>query len=265
MFKKSNLKLIFLIFVFSGFLQGCEFFNKLFAENAPTKSGRSVMFVGMDISGSFINSSYFDDSVDFLAHYLYIHLQGLGGADVPHSLYVGSIGGYKENEPKTFFPIQTFENKSIAEIKAKLHEIFPKNKVNSVTDFNSFFKQVAVFTQDNKLVMRPISIILVSDGIPDVPKKNGKYNYRSFNLAPLETLSRNVAVRLIYTSPSVAMAWKEQVPRQRIKVWAQDASVMVLWKDPKILLPDKDIKDQERFFSWVKELVDFNVKLRRVQ
>ena len=42
---------------------------------------RLSMFIGVDISGSFINSKYFDDSIDFLAHYIYAHLKGYGGLD----------------------------------------------------------------------------------------------------------------------------------------------------------------------------------------
>ena len=38
---------------------------------------RLIMFVGVDISGSFLKGKYFDDSIHFLAHYLYAHLKGL--------------------------------------------------------------------------------------------------------------------------------------------------------------------------------------------
>ncbi len=101
---------------------------------------RLSLFIGVDISGSFLKSKYFDDSIDFLAHYLYAHLNGLGGLDVPSVLFVSSIGGAKANEPKTFFPIQTFKNKSVKEIKQKLREIFPKKVSNPFTDYNAFFK-----------------------------------------------------------------------------------------------------------------------------
>ncbi len=40
---------------------------------------RLSMFIGVDISGSFKNTKYFDDSLDFLAHYIYSHMNGLGG------------------------------------------------------------------------------------------------------------------------------------------------------------------------------------------
>ena len=66
------------------------------------------MFIGVDISGSYVNGNYFDDSIDFLAHYIHAHLNGYGGLEVPNVLFVSSIGGAKTNEPKTFFPIQTF-------------------------------------------------------------------------------------------------------------------------------------------------------------
>ena len=53
---------------------------------------RLTMFVGVDISGSFMKSENFDESLDFLAHYLYAHLNGLGGLERPNALFVGSIG-----------------------------------------------------------------------------------------------------------------------------------------------------------------------------
>ncbi len=64
--------------------------------NGCTLSGdkskpRLSMFVGVDISGSFLNGKYFDDSIDFLAHYLYSHLNGLGGLEQPNVLFVSCL------------------------------------------------------------------------------------------------------------------------------------------------------------------------------
>ena len=60
---------------------------------------RRYMFEGVDVSGSFMNGEYFDDSIDFLAHYIYGHLNNLGGLEVPNVLFVSSIGGARANEP----------------------------------------------------------------------------------------------------------------------------------------------------------------------
>lgn len=92
---------------------------------AESSKPRLSLFIGVDISGSFKSTKYFEDSLDFLAYYLYAHLNGLGGLEVPNVLYVSSIGGAKANEPKTFYPIQSFANKTIPEIRAQLKEIFP--------------------------------------------------------------------------------------------------------------------------------------------
>jgi len=51
------------------------------------------MFIGVDISGSFMDGRYFDDSIEFLARYIHAHLNGLGGMEIPNALFVGSIGG----------------------------------------------------------------------------------------------------------------------------------------------------------------------------
>lgn len=224
---------------------------------------RLVMFIGLDISGSFIKSKHFDDSVNFLAHYLYGHLNGLSEMEVPQSLFVSSIGGAKANEPKTFFPIHTFANKSIEEITAKLKEIFPKNVENPFTDYNAFIEQVALTVKNKNLVLRPISIVMISDGVPDV-KKDGKTDFRSITFQPLETISRSVAVRLLYTTAVVGKNWQTKIPRRRVKVWTQDAEVMVSWKDTNIMMPDLVFEKQERFFAWVKDNVDFGVRSRRI-
>lgn len=224
---------------------------------------RLCMFVGLDISGSFIKTKYFDESIDFMAHYIYSHLNGLHGMEVPSALFVSSIGGAKENEPKTFFPIQTFSNKSIEEIKAKLQEISPKNSINPFTDYNAFFQQVALTVRNKNLVLRPISIVMISDGMPDV-KVDGKTDFKSIDVDPLETLSRSVTIRLLYTNAVTGKNWQTKVKRRRVKIWTQDAQVMESWKEASILIPDKPFKEQDRLFAWIKDNVDFGVRSRRV-
>ena len=251
-----RLKITFLVlFSLAILLNGCG------TDGAP--KARLSMFVGIDISGSFVNSKYYKDSIDFLAHYLYSHLYGIGGLEVPNVLYVSSIGGARANEPKTFYPRQTFENKSIKEIAKELRSIFPKKASNPFTDFNAFFEQCALTVKTKNLVLRPISIVMISDGIPDV-KKDGKTDYRSIVVKPLERLSRSVTIRLLYTSADVGRNWQTQVKRRRIKIWTQDAEVMVSWKDPKILIPEKPLEEQTHFFSWIQDNVDFGVRSRRV-
>lgn len=250
-------KWITLILFFQFLLFGCG------SLDTGTPKPRLSMFVGVDISGSFMNSKYFDDSINFLAHYLYSHLNGFGDLEVPNVLYVSSIGGARANEPKTFYPIQTFENKSIEEIEAKLREIFPKNVVNPFTDYNAFFEQVALTVKNKNLVLRPISVVMLSDGIPDV-KREGETDFDSIVVKPMETLARSVTLRLLYTSAVVGKDWQTKVKRARVKIWTQDAEVMVFWKDPKILIPDKPFEEQKRFFDWVKDNVDFGVRSRRV-
>jgi hypothetical protein len=249
-------KIVILLFSAIILLDGC-------GESKETGKPRLSMFIGMDISGSFIKSKYFDDAVDFLAYYLYCHLNGYGGLEVPNVLFVSSIGGAKANEPKTFYPIQTFQNKSINEIRQKLYEIFPKNIINPFTDYNAFFEQVALTVKNKNLVLRPISIVMLSDGIPDV-KEEGKTDIRSIVVTPLEQLARSVTIRLLYTGAVVGKDWQTKVKRNRVKIWTQDAEVMVSWKDPKILIPDKYIAGQTLFFNWLKDNVDFGVRSRRV-
>lgn len=248
--------------VFSSLLSSCFLFEDNSTKSDGTPKGKLVMFVGVDISGSFLRSKSFKDSLEFLSNYIYAHLNGIGDLDVPHSLFIGSIGGRKTDEAKTFFPIQAFQYLSIPEIHKKLKSIFPKNKTNPFTDYNSFFKQVAEFVESKSLTLRPISILMLSDGIPDSPKK---YDYKSIKLEPLEFLARNITLRVLYTSADVGKNWRTKITRQRVKIWTQDANVMKDWKSKQIFQPELPFKEKKRFFSWIKDNVDFKVRIRRVK
>jgi hypothetical protein len=226
---------------------------------------RLTMFVGVDISGSFLNSRHFDDAMDFLAHYLYAHLKGARGTERPANLFVGSLGGNKAGEPKTFYPIESFENEDEAGIRKKLAEIFPKDRLNPFTDYNAFFEQVGNHVRNRKLVLKPISIVLISDGRPDLPgEKAREETFRKISFKPLELLSRNITVRLLYTDAVTGQRWQTKIPRKRVKVWTQDADVMETWHDEKIFLHGEPITKQVRFLAWMKSNVDFDVRSRRV-
>ena len=70
---------------------------------------RSTLFVGVDASGSFKHSGYYDNSLKFLAYYIYTHLNELGGTTKPKAMFVASVGGKATDEPKTFHPIHDFD------------------------------------------------------------------------------------------------------------------------------------------------------------
>lgn len=232
---------------------------------ASKENPRLVMFIGVDISGSFLRGPYFEDAMDFLAQYIYAHLKGFEGMEVPHSLFVGSIGGDKADEPKTLFPIQTFQDQSPEQIRARLATMFPKNKSNPFTDFNAFFEQIRQTVTNRNLLMRPVSIVMISDGKPDVPGKTGRDAMRTIKLKPLENLSRNVTLRLLYTDAVTGASWQNDVPRQRVKVWTQDAQVMTEWKRPNVSRRGRSVANQDRLFSWIKDNVDFGVRTRAVK
>jgi len=224
---------------------------------------RLVMFVGVDVSGSFMRGPHFQDSMDFLARYLYAHLKGLEGLEMPSALFVGRLGGLRKGEAKSLFPIEVFQDKSVEEIRAKLEEIIPGKKEDPYTDLNAFVEQVCDTVKNRKMVLKPISVVMVSDGIVDLPGQKGK-DYRKIDLSPLEKLSRNVTVRLLYTDAVVGKKWQDEIKRRRVKVWTADAVVMETWKDPKIFLPDTPMEGQGKFLGWVKSNVDFGVRMKRV-
>lgn len=229
------------------------------------RASKTTLFVGVDASGSFKVSGHYDNSLKFLAHYIYGHLNELGGLRKPHALFVGSVGGKTHNEPKTFHPIHDFEGKTIEEIESDLRTWFSPN--DTLTDFNSFFEEVARITKDRNLILSPITMMVVSDGIPDFSqarthKGSQEKLYQQINLQPLEYLSRNITLRLAYVAPTIGKHWRTQVPRQRVRLWTVDAEVMTRW--PKYLDEGVETPQQERFWTWLKDTVDFPVRARRV-
>ena len=83
-------------------------------EPSQSYKAHNTLFIGVDASGSFKNSGYYDNALLFLAHYIYGHLHALGGLDKPQAMFIASVGGKDLREPKSFHPIHDFENKDIA-------------------------------------------------------------------------------------------------------------------------------------------------------
>ena len=246
--EKKMLKNCILIMLLPLFLSGCLKQGKT--------SPRLVMFVGIDVSGSYKSTPHFNDSLRFLSRYIHLHINGK--LDQPKDLFVGTIGGKRGGKRKTFFPIESFQNKSVKGIERKLRQIFAQAKEDPITDFNAFFEQAALMIKERKLILRPISLVLLTDGIPDFKGIKGDRRYKKIQLKPLENLSRNVTVRVLYTTPNAAHGWQNLVPRKRVKVWTQDAPVMGEWKEVFRL------KNKSKRINWIKRNVNFPVRLKRV-
>jgi len=223
---------------------------------------RESLFVGVDTSGSFVQSGEYDSAMRFLAYYLYGHLNGLGGLSRPRELFVAAIGGKEANEPKAFHPILDFAGKDLAQIEADLRRWYAPT--DTLTDFNVFFAQVARIAKERNLVLSPITVLLVTDGIPDVAvpgvKPGSPALYRKIDLGPLEYLSRNLTVRVLYSSPKVGEQWRKAVPRQRVRLWTTEAEVMRGWQAQ--LVAGANPGEQARLWKWVHGNVDFRVLSR---
>lgn len=220
---------------------------------------RLVLFVGVDVSGSFRNTPYYDDAVTFLSHYIYGHLNELGGLSRLRALFVGSIGGQSADEPKAFHPIHDLEGKNVPQIEEELRKWFPPEDI--ITDFNAFFEEIARLTKDRNLTLAPISIVVITDGVPALGTSEEKAAYEKINLDPLEYLSRRVTIRLTYLEPKVAQHWREDVPSRRVRIWTVPGEVMVGWQ--KQMEPGVDLALQEKLWKWVRDNVDFRVRARR--
>ena len=222
---------------------------------APPKH---TIIVGIDVSGSFRRS--YDDAIDFAAYYLYGHLNGLGELRIPTTLFVTAVGGRHAGEMKPFLPIHDFQGKSVEQIATDLREWFPIQ--DSYTDFNPFFERTATHIKRQNLVLTPLSIVLLSDGLPDTPAAPDDTlgPYGAISLEPLEFLSRSTTVRLLYPEPTIAVRWERAIDRRRVRLWTQDRQVMGGWRAQ--LVPNLPAEEQHGLWTWIKDNVDFRVRAR---
>jgi hypothetical protein len=223
-----------------------------------TRVARNTLVIGIDVSGSFKKDGRYDSSIDFIANYLYAHLHGLGGLKQPSAVFVGSIGGEKPFETKSFQPIHTFQNMSVAEIAAYLRREYPAR--DGLTEFNPFFDRVATLVKRQNLVLSPLNIVLLTDGLPDTPAARGDSlgPYKKINLSKLEYLSKSVTLRLLYPSPTVAVRWERQVPRRRVRMWTVDNEVMQTWT--RQYRSGVSPREQTALWKWIQDNVDFRVR-----
>jgi hypothetical protein len=219
-----------------------------------TRIARSTLVVGIDVSGSFRRS--YESSIDFAAHYLYARLHGLGGLRQPTAVFVGSIGGERPLETKSFQPIHTFQNMSIEQIAEFLRKEYPAR--DGLTDFNPFFRRVATLIKRQNLVLSPIDVVLFTDGLPDMPGTDSITKYKKINVGDLEYLSKSVTVRLLYPRPTVAVNWEKRVPRHRVRMWTVDDEVMVTWR--KHYKAGSPPERQTALWKWIADNVDFRVR-----
>jgi hypothetical protein len=224
---------------------------------------RSTLVVGLDVSGSFRRTPQFNQSIEFAAVYIYGHMNGVDGLKQNTAIFVGSLGGERPGEAKTFHPIQDLTGKTPPQIAADLRAWFPET--DPITDFNAFFQRVAVHVRRNNLVLAPLNIVMFSDGEPDFPgagRLSADARYARINMEPLEYLSRNVTVRLLYADPPIAQLWERRVPRKRVRLWTQDSDVMRGWR--RHVLAGVPMERQDSLWSWVNNIVDVRVRRERV-
>ncbi|HEX9581520.1 MAG TPA: hypothetical protein VF970_10485 [Gemmatimonadales bacterium] len=228
---------------------------------APSQSetpAKNTLVLGLDVSGSFRPN--YEDAINFAALYLYGHLNGLGDLRPPTALFVGSVGGESSDEVKSFHPIHDFRGKSAEQIAADLKVWFPS--AERFTDFNIFFERAATLIKRQNLVLSPLNIVMLSDGMPDAPasETDSLGPYGRLDLTPLEYLSRSVTVRLLYPTPTVAVRWERGAKRRRVRLWTLDSEVMAGWRGQ--LAAGQPLDAQENLWQWVQDNVNFRVRAR---
>lgn len=229
---------------------------------APVQSRgtpRNTLVVGIDVSGSFRQG--YDDAIEFAAYYIYGHLNGLGGLRVPSAVFVGSVGGEEPGEVKSFHPIQDFQNRGVDQIAADLRTWFPPR--DAFTDFNPFFDRVATLVKRQNLVLAPLNVVILSDGLPDAGRASALDTvgpYGRLSVDPLEYLSRNVTIRLLYATPTTGARWERGIQRRRVRLWTQDNEVMAGWR--KQMAAGQPPEAQDKLWAWINDNVDFRVRAR---
>jgi hypothetical protein len=225
--------------------------------NAPPP--RSTLVVGLDVSGSFRQTPYFNEAIDFASLYIYGHLHGTGGMRQATDIFVGSMGGERTGQAKTFHPIQDLTGKSPQEIAASLRSWFPET--DPITDFNGFFERLSVHIRRQNLVLAPLNVVMFTDGLPDFPgagRLTPEQRFGKIDMSPLEFLSRSVAVRVLYVRPTVAQSWERLVKHKRVRIWTQDAETMRGWRRHEIA--GAPLAEQDSLLSWMNKIVDFRVR-----
>jgi hypothetical protein len=225
-----------------------------------SRPASSTLVIGIDVSGSFRDARLYDDAVEFAAHYIYAHLNALGGLRVPTALFVGSVGGARPGEPKSFHPINDFQGRTVDQVAMDIRSWFPPT--DPYTDFNAFFQRVAGLVKERGLILAPLNVVVLSDGVPDATPGTrlaaGQSPYAGIDLGPLEFLSRSVTVRLLYANPTVGDNWKKQIRRKRVRLWTEEAQVMTGWRNQ--LKPDLPLERQADLWKWVHDNVDYRVR-----
>lgn len=219
---------------------------------------KSTLVIGIDVSGSFKSKNRYENSIDFASNYLYAHIHGLGGLKQPTAVFVGSFGGEKPGETKSFQPIHTFEKMSVPQIAAFLRKEYPSN--DGLTDFNPFFERVATLVKRQNLVLSPLNIVMLTDGIPDTPseRNDSLSKYKKINVSGLEYLSKNTTLRILYPRPTVAVHWEKNVKRRRVRMWTVDDEVMATWR--RHYRAGAKPENQAELWRWINDNVDFRVR-----
>jgi hypothetical protein len=220
--------------------------------DAHDRRPRESLFIGLDTSGAFYRAGH-EDALAFLAHYIYGHLNALGGLSMPIDIFVGAIGADDSEDA-------SLAGKTIPQIEQTLRQRFPPT--DTLTHFNVFFRRVARIATERNLLLRPVTVVLITDGLPDVvagtPALGAAGAYRQIDLAPLEYLAPRVTVRLAYASPPAAERWRTLVPRQRVRLATVSHEVMKGWRTQ--LQPNAAPAAQESLWQWMRDNVDVRVR-----
>ena len=130
-----------------------------------------------------------------------------------------------------------------------------------MTDFNTFFRRIRSIIKQKNLVLAPLDIVMITDGVPEIASRTKtaiKQGYSKIDLSPLEHLTRNITVRILYANPRVGNHWRNYVPTKKIRVWTVEPRVMYGWKQQLARL------GRPALHEWIRDNVDLRIESRGI-
>ena len=110
--------------------------------------------------------------------------------------------------------------------------------------------------------MVPLSVVMLTDGVPEIAGKRSKLAikqaYSKIDISPLENLTREVTIRILYMVPKVGYNWRHYVPTKKIRVWTVEPKVMYGWKT------QLRRKGKKGLWKWMFDNVDLKVRSRGI-
>jgi len=230
---------------------------------ADTPPPRSTLVVGLDISGSFRKSGQFDPAMRYASLYIYAHVNALGGLKQATDVFVGFFG-WRARRTTQNVPSHSGSERQVAGgNRGRPASLVPRRGSD-----HRFQRLLPADRRPHQAAKPGPGSVEHRDVFRRCPRFPGAGRlpapqlYAKIDVSPIEYLSRNVTIRLLYAQPTVAQNWEKLVPRNRVKIWTQDEQVMAGWRRHEVAGVPLDRQDS--LWSWTQQIVDFRVRRGKI-